>query len=281
MLLIVIVVLIPVYNCSDEVMQKLSRKRRYLIFPTGSSFQLGNEFLYSNMWFWFKFILFYPNLVYDQIIPIVDNTNFLIFGVTTALAWELPDKPISKSQLMDIYENGTLPLLRRNDTVDTIDTTTTTQAANVESFKNRPLDSYYNNRNEYAGNSYYTSGGHNDISYRPTYFNKPNYKPNYKPNRYSDDNTLEQINYYSGKKYKPWKSSHWTKEQWVFVGDKKHTTITIGLCFIRQRKPYIYSNAFKRSISGSDESPEKQFFIDHHKASRHQLYDTIEKYLIA
>lgn len=175
----------------------------------------------------------FPNIVYDQIIPVIDNTNFLIFGITTALAWELPDKPISKSQLMDIYENGTLPLLRRNDTVDTIDTTTTEPAANVESFqnrplnsyysnrneyaanvesfKNRPLDSYYNNRNEYAGNSYYNSagGGYKDISYGPAYFNKPNYKPN----RYSDDNTLEQINYYSGKKYKPWKSSQWTKEK--------------------------------------------------------------------
>lgn len=142
----------------------------------------------------------------------VDNTNFMIFGITTALAWELPDKPIEKSQLMDIYENGTLPLLlRRNDTVNTIDLSTTKPAANVQSFKNRPLNSYYNNRNEYSGNSYYNSagGGNNDISYRPAYFKKPNYKPN----RYSDDNTLEQINYYSEKKYKPWKSSQWTKEK--------------------------------------------------------------------
>lgn len=149
--------------------------------------------------------------MYDQIIPVVDNTNFLIFGITTALAWELPDKPISKTQLMEIYENGTLPLLRRNDTVDTINSPTTAPAAIVESYKNRPLDSYYNNRNEYAGNSYYNSahGANNDMSYGPAYFNKPNYKPN----RYSDDNTLEQINYYSEKKYKPWKSSQWTKEK--------------------------------------------------------------------
>lgn len=208
MLLIVITVLSQAYDCNDEMTRKLSRKRRYLVFPTGSSFQLGKNLFLGNKWVWFKFLnIFF--IVYDQIIPIVDYTNLLIFGVTTALAWELPDKPISKSQLMEIYENGTLPLLRRNDTVDTIDTTTTKP---VQNFKNRPLDSYYNNRNEYAGNSYYNSagGGNNDISYDPVYFNN---KPNYKPNRYSDDNTLEQINYYSGKKYKPWKSSQWTKEK--------------------------------------------------------------------
>lgn len=32
-------------------------------------------------------------VVYDQIIPIVDNENFLILGLTVALAWELPSKP--------------------------------------------------------------------------------------------------------------------------------------------------------------------------------------------
>lgn len=53
------------------------------------------------------------------------------------------------------------------------------------------------------------------------------------------------------------------------------------LLSFRQRKPYIYSGVSKRSVSGSNESPEKQFYIDHHKASRHQLYDTIVKYLIA
>lgn len=207
-LLIVITVLTQAYNCKDGMMQKLSRKRRYLVFPTGSSFQLGKV----NFFVIFGLKLMLSNIVYDQIIPVIDNTNFLIFGVTTALAWELPDKPISKTQLMDIYENGTLPLLhRRNDTVDTMDTTTSKPAAIVENVRNRPLDSYYNNRNEYAGSSYYSSaaGDRNGISYRPAYYNKPYYKPN----RYSDDNTLEQINYYSGKKYKPWKSSQWTNEK--------------------------------------------------------------------
>lgn len=31
--------------------------------------------------------------MYDQIIPIVDYTNLFIFGLTVAMAWQLPDKP--------------------------------------------------------------------------------------------------------------------------------------------------------------------------------------------
>ncbi|XP_067619949.1 uncharacterized protein [Eurosta solidaginis] len=76
----------------------LSRKRRYLIFPEGSSFQL----------------------VYDAIFGVVDYTNYLILGITVALAWELPDKPQGEvleeiaNRLKDDPDN---PDLRPNDTV--------------------------------------------------------------------------------------------------------------------------------------------------------------------
>ncbi|XP_029409127.2 uncharacterized protein LOC105232974 [Bactrocera dorsalis] len=73
----------------------LSRKRRYLIFPEGSSFQL----------------------VYDGIYGVADYTNYLILGITVALAWELPSKPQG-----DVIEEIATRLrepandLRRNDT---------------------------------------------------------------------------------------------------------------------------------------------------------------------
>ncbi|XP_053948817.1 uncharacterized protein LOC128857197 [Anastrepha ludens] len=50
------------------------RQKRYLIFPEGSSFQL----------------------VFDLIIGMVDFTNYLILGITCAVAWELPSKPPSE-----------------------------------------------------------------------------------------------------------------------------------------------------------------------------------------
>nr|XP_036228871.1 uncharacterized protein LOC106622194 isoform X2 [Bactrocera oleae] len=95
----------------------LSRKRRYLIFPEGSSFQL----------------------VYDGIFGIVDYTNYLILGITVALAWELPSKPQG-----DVIEEIATRLreptndLRRNDTDSRI-TYVETKAKSAQTPKQQTL----------------------------------------------------------------------------------------------------------------------------------------------
>ncbi|XP_037808477.1 uncharacterized protein LOC119601551 [Lucilia sericata] len=83
----------------NDGIQPLRRKRRYLEFPEGSSFQL----------------------VYDLIIGVVDYTNYLILGVTVALAWELPSKPPSEifEDFTERLRDGTLGT-SRNDTVKNI-----------------------------------------------------------------------------------------------------------------------------------------------------------------
>lgn len=65
------------------------------------------------------FLLFF--LVYDLIIGVVDYTNYLILGVTVALAWELPSKPPSEilSDLRERLKEGTLGTTR-NDTISQI-----------------------------------------------------------------------------------------------------------------------------------------------------------------
>lgn len=55
-------------------------------------------------------------LLYDTYHPVVDYTNLLVVGITSALAWELPSQPVYlEDELQEIYNNGSLPLLRRND----------------------------------------------------------------------------------------------------------------------------------------------------------------------
>ncbi|XP_055389283.1 homeobox protein 2-like [Condylostylus longicornis] len=70
----------------------LSRSRRYLTFPEGSSFQI----------------------VWDGIVPIVDYNNYLILGITVALAWALPSDPPSEiiENVVNKLNNGTLGLQR-------------------------------------------------------------------------------------------------------------------------------------------------------------------------
>ncbi|KAL7730882.1 hypothetical protein ACLKA6_003636 [Drosophila palustris] len=87
----------PVVNSSSNHILLLHRKKRYLVFPEGSSFQL----------------------VFDLIIPIVDYTNFAILGITCSVAWELPSKPPSEilDNLRTRLNDGTLGTVRRNDSV--------------------------------------------------------------------------------------------------------------------------------------------------------------------
>lgn len=60
--------------------------------------------------------MFFIYTVYDTYQPILGYSNYLILGVTAAMAWELPSKPIYlDEELRESYEMGELPLLQRND----------------------------------------------------------------------------------------------------------------------------------------------------------------------
>ncbi|KAH8414058.1 hypothetical protein KR222_003772, partial [Zaprionus bogoriensis] len=118
----------------------LSRQRRYLVFPEGSSFQV----------------------VYDEYICVVDFTNYLVLGVTVALAWELPSKPPSEEldDLLNKLEDGTIDV-SRNDTVSNItyvdDATNTNNSSNSNN-NGSPMLNYINLQNGASNyNSYYSN----------------------------------------------------------------------------------------------------------------------------
>ncbi|KAH8414060.1 hypothetical protein KR222_003775 [Zaprionus bogoriensis] len=118
--------------------QLLSRQRRYLVFPEGSSFQM----------------------VFDEIICVVDYTNYLVVGITAALAWELPSKPPSEAfeDLLNKLNEGTIDV-SRNDTVSNITyVDDTTKSKTITKDKSRFRPSYINLSNVMPNyNSYYSS----------------------------------------------------------------------------------------------------------------------------
>lgn len=97
------------------------------------------------------YIFLFP-IVWDGIIPIVDYTNYLILGITVALAWELPSKPPSEiiEELKDKLNDGSLGL-HRNDTVNKIkyiDIPSINNKYQIPSFyKPSKTKSYYFNKN--------------------------------------------------------------------------------------------------------------------------------------
>lgn len=148
-------------------------------------------------------------IVFDQTIPIVDYTLFVTTGETVALAWELPHQPIYDDELMQIYdENGTLPLLHRNDDIT---------LANVQN-THKVQDSYYfgnqQSKIQQNYNKYYHRNASPSDAYATSY-NKMRYHLN---NVYHNEDNEENGNKNNIRKkipnlsasYKPWRRTDWT-----------------------------------------------------------------------
>lgn len=170
----------------------------------------------------------------------VDYTNLFIFGITCALAYELPSKPTYvDDELMDLYKNGSLPLLDRDDynISDTNLVATDDKLKTInKTTKNNNYNNYYNNNNRIPIDNYYF-GDKSDNDYYKSSRLRPEQqtsnKHNYYFNRY-DDNTnnkktnknyansyannkfdnggisyANKIDEFSMSKHKPWKNSGW------------------------------------------------------------------------
>ncbi|XP_073819315.1 uncharacterized protein [Musca autumnalis] len=284
---------------------QLKRKRRYLEFPEGSSFQL----------------------VYDLIVGMVDYTNYLILGVTVALAWELPSKPPSEilNDLSERLKDGTLGTTR-NDTISQIkyvDTKSSSAPPTSTNYKNNLLpafrppmhsqyyinrapDSYYKTRdyskweNVYNGkqswdrkeNRYYYSPKpvHPFIKWStnpPTFRNVSPVPTKYPwwalPTRLSQYTTTRPI-VQGSRRFDQTIRNHRNQEYTIGTGRSEHRIYPI---FGKRSVPENTTNEgivthrhHSRGIRSSDQfSKIDQIHIRHHRNTRHDLYERIETYL--
>jgi len=126
--------------------------------------------------------------VYDEIVGVVDHTNYLILGITVALAWELPSKPPSEEldDLLTKLEDGTIDI-SRNDTVSNItyvDDASDPSSSTTTTSKPPDYKPNYINLSSYGGsssggNSYYSSSPvfrtpmHPSHQYADSYYHRP------------------------------------------------------------------------------------------------------------
>ncbi|KAH8278414.1 hypothetical protein KR018_002872, partial [Drosophila ironensis] len=278
----------------------LSRKRRYLVFPEGSSFQM----------------------VYDEIVGVVDHTNYLILGVTVALAWELPSKPPSEEldDLLTKLEDGTIDI-SRNDTVSNI--TYVDDASSQEPTTSKPAADYkphYINLSSYGSgsNSYYSSSPvfrtpmHPSHRYADSYYSRPQ-GGRRKDNHYYYSSPGNPFAKWSrphqspahNSRYPYWALNSRMKDRYYGYiksnrrqdGPPRTTTTRRPTRPPAPRHHRIYPVFGKRSIpdaanphkrqrrSGVATEHEEQISrleqlqIKHHRRSRQALYERIEKYL--
>lgn len=88
--------------------------------------------------------------MYDTYHPILEYTNYAILGITAALAWELPSRPVYlNEELRESYEMGNLPLINRHDqNVSNVNYTSTVK---------RPSTNATNSNENAYSNYYYTN----------------------------------------------------------------------------------------------------------------------------
>ncbi|XP_055547097.1 uncharacterized protein LOC129731265 [Wyeomyia smithii] len=250
----------------------LSRKRRFLSFPEGSSFQV----------------------VYDQTIPIVGNTLLFTVGVTVAAAYQLPN--VSPFEVLRMLQEKIAggSLLRRTDENVNSTTLIDTSTSNYDKYNK---DSYYysaqSNQSYYGG----TSGSKNILNY---YNDDP-------PQHQSPPGGVNRINYYTNENPNIFDGNNKYKTKWSppsdsnalydnfppsFVFPLNSTQNDWGSivnryvqAWIRKYPPNFpmtkkrYYPVFgKRSID-EHTHPEDKYFLEHHRATRHQLYRKIETFL--
>ncbi|XP_055852565.1 uncharacterized protein LOC129916573 [Episyrphus balteatus] len=264
----------------------LSRKRRYLTFPSGSSFQL----------------------VYDLIIGVVDYTNYLILGVTSALAWQLPSDAPSEivQHLKDKLNDGTLGI-SRNDTIENIQYIDTKQkqqkypqkSSYITTYSNpsllKPQSSSYFASNQFhppMHTKYYNSG--------PIYYTKPpqasgnvlSRKYNNIANNYSiRRNPLTEWKYGKMRKVSPSSSSsffHPSKWSQWWKNSGKRTSSYGKPVYARQHRVYPvfakrgvdkHNRQKRHGIDGPSLTKIDKIHLRYHRSTRQELYLKIEKYL--
>lgn len=189
-------------------------------------------------------------LVYDQIIGIVGFTNIHIFGITVALAWQLPHVPFFHehfhSHTEEPLHNSKISVSGKDEII-----------GNTKYYYSRPL--------------YNRSSDHYD-----TYYNRKNYHVHQITKPFYD------YLHAKTKKYRP--PVPINLNRYYFNPDKERFS-SPQKKWDYQHKIYP-ALRMRRSIERNNENasfvhPEVQQYLHHHRNTRFDLYKSIEKYLNA
>lgn len=187
--------------------------------------------------------------MYDQIAPIVDYANLFIFGLTVALAWELPSKPdysatdTTEDKISRKHSNNTIKKPKKQSKVSL----------------NNPIDADLHNHANY----------HNymdNVEYTKYLLWKIGKKLQTNGYNYVTNDKLKSMPY----------SKHTYFNGFENVSDV-HTDLSA------KYHPYYRYPALKmrRSISNNENKPRNLHSFTRHISSRVHLYGKISKYLDA
>ncbi|XP_052890948.1 uncharacterized protein LOC128299117 [Anopheles moucheti] len=227
----------------------LSRKRRFLTFPEGSSFQV----------------------VYDQTIPMIGIERLITIGITVALAYELPSITLNQIEQM-LQENAAegyiFPKMDENANntilVDSKDSVTPARK-NIFSY-------YYQTPAQPGGGGVGTGGSHIN------YYTAPDRRYD-KFDRYGQRLPLWN-QYLANRLPRPPYADPSRNDFGSIVNRYLQGWIRRHPPNYPMGKKRFYPVFGKRSIR-EDTAPLDRHFLHQHRATRHALYERIEQFLTA
>ncbi|XP_059611032.1 uncharacterized protein LOC132257964 [Phlebotomus argentipes] len=250
----ILCLIIGIVTCADDGQgRKLSRRKRYLSFPEGSSLQV----------------------IYDQTIPIVALPLVFTVGVTVAIAYELPSKPLSELEADFVNKFDVLKSDKKADNTSKVDNINHISYISSADWKNRfkfanKHDLYYNDDPKIASR----------VQYEKIQRKKDPpqiYYENNRPNPWIESDRFQH--YFKGNEdnkfsYVKKLASKYTPK----VPKRKDSAINRSFKKALHRKHMIQPVFGKRSAEDVDDE-EAQLHKMYHISTRHRLYGNIERYL--
>uniref|UniRef100_A0A182P6Q0 Uncharacterized protein n=1 Tax=Anopheles epiroticus TaxID=199890 RepID=A0A182P6Q0_9DIPT len=236
----------------------LSRKRRFLTFPEGSSFQV----------------------VYDQTIPMIGVERLFTIGITVALAYELPSITINQIEQM-LQENAADGYIfpKMDDNANNTILVDGSSSSSTPARKNI-FDYYYQTplRQQGGGGQQTVAGGGGSMPGRINYYTAP-------------DRRYDQADRY-GQRRPAWDrfvANRLPQPPYANpTGNDFGSIVNRYLQGWIRRHPPNYPMAKKRfyPVFGKrsireDTAPLDRHFLNHHRVTRHALYEQIEQFLSA
>ncbi|KAJ6635898.1 hypothetical protein Bhyg_14484 [Pseudolycoriella hygida] len=288
----------------------LSRRRRYLTFPEGSSFQV----------------------VYEIYQPIPNYGTLLIFYLTQAMAWELPSKAYHPEEhLQEIWDDIVFPNEEYDDILVNDNQVANAAANNLQNsiqeknnvdrnnnFKsqnvipNEQLQSQnqqgfgqQQNLNQQGGELQNRNGGpYNETGSKYYYPNNvgssaPNYYSNYpqkvpnimeplrktitnKMDHYLSyaDKVINQITDFAKEKHNPWRKTDWSSyTQSVPPANYYAQRQADRRQYAFEQSRHFIHPAFGKRSTDKNFTPEETFNMNYHRSSRQKMYQKIAKFL--
>ncbi|XP_055850489.1 uncharacterized protein LOC129915056 [Episyrphus balteatus] len=216
---------------------------------------------------------------FNILLPIIDYTNYAILGITCALAYELPSKPLSELQdelIKTLHHKGSHELLHNNNNNDSPSHETIDKHHYQKHIQDKYSDLIYLHPSEYLDQNSY---GKKNVykNYIPGPYSANYYQS--KPIYYSSNThqNLKNSKFDSGNQFESFWNPIYQKSPYIRRQDVIPKTHQHAVYHIMGRRSIDDNKFSKVTETTSWLNKLDQIHLQYHRSSRHALYSKLEE----